>query len=103
MAAVTSASLKPEGTTQAVVELLQEINQNLIENLKRQNERIAEIEAKLANTSARDVQKESTPAPIVPDIAVEEVVPGPAQEDHEDQVNNGIDGDPPGVSSKLEV
>jgi hypothetical protein len=90
MAAATSASLKPEGTAQAIVELLQEINQNLIENLKRQNERIAEIEAKLPNISASDVQK-STPAPILPEVVVEEGVSGATKDDHEDHADQEIE------------
>jgi hypothetical protein len=61
----------PDGTARTMIELLQEINKNLIENLKQQNERIAEIETKLAGASFSDVQKST---PILPEMAVEEVV-----------------------------
>jgi len=102
MAAENLEGPAPDGTAPTMIELLQEINKNLIENLKRQNERIAEIEAKLAISSASTAQKESTPAPIVPEMG-EEVVPEAAKDVDEDQANHGIEGDPPVASSKLEV
>jgi hypothetical protein len=100
MAAENMASPTPDGTARTMIELLQEINKNLIENLKQQNERIAEIEAKLANTSASDVQKESTPALIIPEVADNEVVPEAAKGDHENQASQRIEGD---TLSKLGV
>ena len=90
----------PNGTAPTMIELLQEINKTLTENLKWQNERIVEIEAKLANNSASGVQKASTPAPIIPEIAGEEVVLEAAKDDHEDEADGTIEG---GATSKLEV
>jgi len=54
MAAENMASPTTDGAARTMIELLQEINKNLIQNLKQQNERITEIETKLANTSASD-------------------------------------------------
>jgi hypothetical protein len=85
-----------------MIGLLQEINRNLIENLKQQNERITEIEAKLAASSASAAQKESTPAPIFPEIS-EEVVLEAGKDADEDHTNHGIESDPPDASSKLKV
>jgi hypothetical protein len=98
MAAQNMASPKPDGTAQTMIELLQEINKNLVENLKQQNERIAAIEAKLASASASDVHKESTP--IISKKASDQEVPGAAKDDHEDQVDQQIRRD---AASKLEV
>ena len=103
MAAENLESPAPDGTAPTMIGLLQEINKNLIENLKCQNERIAEIEAKLAISSASTAQKESTPAPIVPEMGGEEVVLEAAKDVDEDQANHGIEGDPPVASSKSEV
>ena len=83
---------RPDGTAPTMIELLQEINKNLTENLKRQNERIEEIEARLANTSASNVRKASILAPIIPEMAVEEENPEAAKDDHEvetDQTHEG--------------
>jgi hypothetical protein len=102
MAAENSECPTPDGTAPTMIQLLQEINKNLIENLKQQNERITEIETKLASASTSDVQK-STPAPILPEMAVEDAVPGAAKDDHEDDADQGIESDSPSASSKLEV
>ena len=76
-----------------MIELLQEINKNLTQNLKRQNERIAEIESRLADTSASDVREASYPAPTVTETTIEKEEPEAAKDDLQVEADQMIEGD----------